>query len=51
MTLKTAESMEGIIYPKPNHEPATYALLKFVLADVDKEEVDELIATCIAFEQ
>lgn len=32
-----------LIYPKPNHEPATYTILNFQVADVDTA-VDELTA-------
>src|SRR5690606_20416184 len=41
---------EVILYPKPNHEPATFTVLNFPVEDVDKT-VDELIAKGIAFEQ
>ena len=37
------------IYPKPNHEPATYTILNFPVADVEKA-VDELTAKGISFE-
>jgi predicted enzyme related to lactoylglutathione lyase len=39
-----------IIYPKPNHVPATYTMLNFAVADVEKA-VDELTAKGIVFEQ
>jgi len=39
-----------IIYPKPNHEPATFTILNFPVDDVEKT-VDELIAKGIVFEQ
>jgi len=38
-----------MIYPKPNHEPATYTVLNFPVADVEKA-VDELTAKGISFE-
>jgi len=38
-----------IIYPKPNHEPATFTILNFPVADVEKT-VDELTAKGIKFE-
>lgn len=41
---------EVIIYPKPNHAPATFTVLNFPVDDID-ETVDELIAKGIAFEQ
>lgn len=38
-----------IIYPKPNHEPATFTVLNFPVDDVEKA-VDELTAKGIQFE-
>lgn len=39
-----------IIYPKPNHEPATYTVLNFTVDNVDTA-VDALIAKGVRFEQ
>jgi len=39
-----------IIYPKPNHEPATFTILNFPVDNID-EAVDELISKGIKFEQ
>jgi len=39
-----------ILYPKPNHVPATYTVLNFPVPDVDKA-VDELTQKGVAFEQ
>jgi len=39
-----------LIYPKPNHEPATYTILNFPVADVDAA-VDELADRGVAFER
>ncbi len=39
-----------IVYPKPNHIPATFTVLNFSIENVDKA-VDELIAKGIRFEQ
>lgn len=39
-----------IIYPKPNHEAATYTVLNFPVAEIDKA-VDELISKGVKFEQ
>ena len=39
-----------IIYPKPNHVPATFTILNFPVTNID-EAVDELINKGIAFEQ
>src|ERR1700760_3460254 len=61
--LKTSMEMDGyilalhidgngnnpIIYPKPNHEPATFTVLNFPVDDVDKA-VDELTKRGVRFE-
>jgi predicted enzyme related to lactoylglutathione lyase len=59
--IKTSESMHGIIdldlndnnhvmmYPKPNHEPASFTILNFPVDDVE-QTVDELTAKGVAFE-
>src|SRR6478735_3797743 len=39
-----------MVYPKPNHEPATFTVLNFPVDDVEKA-VDELTAKGVAFEQ
>ena len=39
-----------MVYPKPNHEPATFTVLNFPVADVEKA-VDELTAKGVVFEQ
>ena len=39
-----------MIYPKPNHEPATYTVLNFPVDNVDNA-VDELTAKGVRFEQ
>jgi predicted enzyme related to lactoylglutathione lyase len=39
-----------MIYPKPNHEPATFTVLNFPVDDVEKA-VDELTAKGVKFEQ
>ncbi len=38
-----------LIYPKPNHRPATFTILNFPVDDVDKA-VDELSARGVEFE-
>ena len=48
--LKIADNNNIMIYPKPNHEPATYTVLNFPVDDIEKA-VDELIAKGIVFEQ
>jgi catechol 2,3-dioxygenase-like lactoylglutathione lyase family enzyme len=39
-----------MVYPKPNHEPATFTVLNFPVPDLEKA-VDALIAKGIVFEQ
>jgi len=39
-----------IIYPKPNHEPATFTVLNFPVDDIEKA-VDALTAKGVVFEQ
>lgn len=39
-----------VIYPKPNHTPATFTILNFPVDDIDKT-VDELIGLGVRFEQ
>jgi predicted enzyme related to lactoylglutathione lyase len=41
---------EVIIYPKPNHQPATFTVLNFAVDNID-DAVDALIAKGITFEQ
>jgi catechol 2,3-dioxygenase-like lactoylglutathione lyase family enzyme len=59
--LKVSESPEGLevdlggdgdvfIYPKPNHQPATFTVLNFLVDDIDTA-VDELGKTGIRFEK
>jgi len=39
-----------LVYPKPNHEAATYTVLNFPVDDIDKA-VDELTTKGVVFEQ
>ena len=41
---------EVIIYPKPNHEPATFTVLNFPVADID-QAVDRLSEAGVQFER
>ncbi|WP_259066903.1 VOC family protein [Mucilaginibacter sp. X4EP1] len=50
LTLHFKSGHEVIIYPKPNHVPATFTVLNFPVADVE-QTVDELIKRGITFEQ
>jgi len=58
--LKVSESKEGLelhpgnadvfIYPKPNHKPASFTVLNFMVDDIEKA-VDELMQSGVRFEQ
>jgi catechol 2,3-dioxygenase-like lactoylglutathione lyase family enzyme len=58
--LKVSESKEGLelhpgntdvfIYPKPNHKPASFTVLNFLVDDIDKA-VAELKQSGVQFEQ
>ena len=48
--LQIAGSNDIMVYPKPNHEPATFTVLNFPVDDIDKA-VDELTGKGIVFEQ
>ena len=49
LTLHLAGGTNVLIYPKPNHEPATFTILNFPVADVEAT-VDELTAAGVRFE-
>jgi len=49
LRLSIADGARVIIYPKPNHEPATFTILNFVVEDIDKS-VDELTKLGVVFE-
>jgi catechol 2,3-dioxygenase-like lactoylglutathione lyase family enzyme len=38
------------VYPKPNHEPATFTILNFLVEDIEPA-VDELAAAGVTFER
>ena len=50
LTLHLAEDRPTLVYPKPNHTPATYTILNFPVADLDTT-VDELTARGVRFER
>jgi len=50
LTLHIEGGSKIIVYPKPNHQPATFTVLNFPVADVEKT-VDELTARGVKFEQ
>jgi catechol 2,3-dioxygenase-like lactoylglutathione lyase family enzyme len=49
LTLHLAGARDTLVYPKPDHVPATYTILNFPVADID-EAVDELTARGVRFE-
>lgn len=50
LTLHIAGGLKVIIYPKPNHVPATFTVLNFPVENIE-QAVDELRAKGITFEQ
>jgi len=38
------------VYPKPNHEPATFTILNFMVENVE-QAVDDLVASGVSFER
>jgi catechol 2,3-dioxygenase-like lactoylglutathione lyase family enzyme len=43
LRLRLAGGQEAIVYPKPDHVPATFTILNFVVPDIERA-VDELAA-------
>jgi catechol 2,3-dioxygenase-like lactoylglutathione lyase family enzyme len=50
MTLHLAGDRPTLVYPKPDHTPATYTILNFPVEDIDKA-VDGLAARGVRFER
>ena len=50
MTLHLAGGRDTLVYPKPDHEPATYTILNFRVDDIDAA-VDELISRGVQLER
>lgn len=50
VTLHISGGTDIIIYPKPNHTPATFTILNFPVADIEKA-VDELSRKGVKFLQ
>jgi len=50
LTLKIAGATPILIYPKPNHSPATFTILNFPVPDVDAA-VDRLTRSGVRFER
>ena len=48
LTLHPAGGRDIMVYPKPDHVPATYTILNFPVADID-QAVDELGARGVEF--
>jgi catechol 2,3-dioxygenase-like lactoylglutathione lyase family enzyme len=49
LTLHLGGGTDVLIYPKPNHSPATFTILNFPVENVD-ESVDELAKRGVRFE-
>ena len=49
LKLKLAGGTSVVIYPKPNHSPATFTILNFLVDDVEKA-VEELTERGVRFE-
>jgi catechol 2,3-dioxygenase-like lactoylglutathione lyase family enzyme len=50
LTLKLAGGGRVLIYPKDNHEPASFTVLNFPVTNID-EAVDSLVGAGIEFEK
>jgi catechol 2,3-dioxygenase-like lactoylglutathione lyase family enzyme len=50
LTLHLAGGRDTLVYPKPNHSPATYTILNFPVDDIDKA-VDELASRGVRCER
>jgi catechol 2,3-dioxygenase-like lactoylglutathione lyase family enzyme len=50
LTLHVAGNRPTLVYPKPDHTPATYTILNFPVEDID-QAVDELSARGVRFER
>jgi len=50
LTLEFRSGAKVFIYPKPNHQPATFTVLNFPVKDID-EAVDALTQKGVTFEQ
>ena len=50
LTLRLGGGTNVLVYPKPDHTPATYTVLNFPVDDVDRT-VEELTARGVTFER
>jgi len=48
-TLKLAGDRDTLVYPSPNHRPASYTVLNFPVEDIE-QAVDDLTARGVTFE-
>lgn len=48
--LPIANGSQVLVYPKPNHTPATYTVLNFPVSDID-QAVDALVQAGVRFER
>lgn len=49
LTLHVTGGRNVLVYPKPNHEPATFTILNFPVPDIESA-VDELVGRGVTFE-
>jgi len=49
LTLHFAKGGRTFVYPKPNHQPATFTIMNIIVTDIEKA-VDDLTAQGVAFE-
>jgi catechol 2,3-dioxygenase-like lactoylglutathione lyase family enzyme len=50
LTLHLAGGRDTLVYPKPDHQPATYTILNFAVDDIDAA-VDELTSRGVQLER
>lgn len=50
LVLHLAGGRDTLVYPKPDHQPATYTILNFQVDDID-ETVDQLTQRGVQFER
>ena len=50
LRLAVADGAQVLVYPKPNHQPATFTILNFPVADVEAA-VDDLVTRGVTFQR
>ncbi|MFD3523364.1 VOC family protein [Streptomyces sp. NPDC058653] len=50
LQLRLGSGAEVLVYPKPNHVPATFTILNFPVEDIERA-VDELVRRGVSFER